>query len=190
MREHYIEQMNRVVDAYSFDYVTNFYERTKADGLRDHGFPRLTATIGILMAHGKRLEFREKFIEMMDLCAELMPKGVHKANDFGIREIVLGLLELESAGLYEAEKINAWKQSFSGRNPYELYKAIAPSETEAFNNWAAYNAAGEQLLIYAGLADHSDFVEHQIGSQVPAFDENGMYMDPNEPILYDAAARM
>ena len=35
-----------------------------------------------------------------------------------------------------------------------------------------------------------DFVENQIRSQLLSFDENGMYKDPNQPMVYDAVTRL
>ncbi|MBQ3592163.1 MAG: hypothetical protein II979_09490, partial [Clostridia bacterium] len=41
----------------------------------------------------------------------------------------------------------------------------------------------------AGLCDASDFLNRQIPSQLLSVEENGMYRDPNDPILYDLATR-
>lgn len=190
MKQHYLEQMDRVMDAYSRADTLAFYEETRANGMSDHAFPRVTAAIGILLAHGKRAGFRDIFPRMMDLCTEQMPKTDNGTNDFGIQEMVHCLLELEASGLFPKTETDRWRAAFSGLDPMKLYRVIAPEPPRPVGNWAAYNAAGEQLLRQAGMADHEAFIERQIASQMSAFDENGMYRDPDEPMYYDAGARM
>lgn len=190
MREHYIEQMNKVIEAYSDEHIEEFKKQVMENGLGDHGFPRLTATLGILIAHGKRLDFKERFVEMMNLCCKEMPVNTHGANDFAIREIIHSILELEESGVYPKEYTDRWREAFKGLDPLKIYRAIAPAPAKKCGNWAAFNGASEQLKIYSGIGGSEEFIERQLASQVLAFDENGMYMDPNEPMLYDSVTRM
>ena len=68
---------------------------------------------------------------------------------------------------------------------YTTYSEIAEIPPKRIGNWAAFSAASEQVRKYAGIGDESAFIENQIESQLLSFDENGMYRDPNEPIVYD-----
>ena len=52
MRETYIALMDRVLDAYSHEHILRYFADVKRDGITEHGFPRLTADLGILIAHG------------------------------------------------------------------------------------------------------------------------------------------
>lgn len=52
MREKYIELMEKALSAYSVEHIIGYFERVKLEGLTEHGFPRLTSNIGILVAHG------------------------------------------------------------------------------------------------------------------------------------------
>ncbi|MCQ2431531.1 MAG: hypothetical protein MJ175_02880, partial [Clostridia bacterium] len=42
---------------------------------------------------------------------------------------------------------------------------------------------------YIGLPADMDFIDRQIGSQLWRFDENGMYRDPHNPMVYDLVSR-
>ena len=86
-----IELMDKTLDAYSLEHIIDYFERVKKEGLTEHGFPRLTSDIGILIAFGKRRELTSLFCEMMDFTIESFPRG-HAANDFSVREIVGGVM--------------------------------------------------------------------------------------------------
>ena len=51
-REIYLDLMERVLGAYSSEHIDSYTRDTERDGIREHGFARLTANIGILLAHG------------------------------------------------------------------------------------------------------------------------------------------
>ena len=68
MKEIYLDIMELSLDAYTPERIREYIDEVKRDGLTEHGFPRLGANIGILMAHGKRLELKSTFIEIIDLC--------------------------------------------------------------------------------------------------------------------------
>lgn len=54
--------MERVVSAYSADHIDRYIETVREKGVREHGFPRLTANIGILMAHGRLMHLKDRFL--------------------------------------------------------------------------------------------------------------------------------
>ena len=93
-KEKYISLMEKALSAYSDEHIKQYFERVKTEGLKEHGFPRLTVCIGILAAHGRRSYLFPLFCEMMDFCCEQIPK-THAANNFSVKEIVLCILELE-----------------------------------------------------------------------------------------------
>ena len=49
MKERYIALMERTLSAYTDDHIREYFARVQAEGLTEHGFPRLTANIGILL---------------------------------------------------------------------------------------------------------------------------------------------
>ena len=51
MKECYIRSMEKVLEAYSFKDIQDYVADIEHKGICEHGFPRLTANIGILIAH-------------------------------------------------------------------------------------------------------------------------------------------
>lgn len=81
MKEQYSDLMERALSAYTDEHIARYFEDVKRDGLTEHGFPRLTANMGILLAHGRRSDLRTIFLEMMEYCCRTIPT-VKAANDF------------------------------------------------------------------------------------------------------------
>ena len=112
MKSVYIDIMDRILEAYSTEDILNYIEEVEEYSIREHGFPRLTANLGILLAHGRRTELRDTFVRMMDLCCREIPivrqrykevsedpkdraKVPEVGNNFSVREIICCLLLLE-----------------------------------------------------------------------------------------------
>ena len=49
MREEYIDLMEKTLAAYTDKHIFHYFNKVQKDGLTEHGFPRLTANIGILL---------------------------------------------------------------------------------------------------------------------------------------------
>ena len=109
VKERYFTLMEKILDAYTNEHIDDYYNSVKRDGLKEHGFPRLTANIGILIAHNKRCDLRNRFVQMMDLCCQQIPLVKRAGNEFSIREIVFALLELERNKSFPQEQIEFWK---------------------------------------------------------------------------------
>ncbi len=195
MKNLYIDIMDNVVNAYTAEHIRKYTDSVIKDGLSEHGFPRLTANLGILIAHGKKTEFTEDFLKMMDLCISEIPDVYKKSksragNNFSVKEIVHCILELEKAQIFDKSITDRWRAGLAEIDPYSTYHKVASYPPQSINNWAAFSAASEQLRKYAGIGDKSFFIENQIESQLLSFDENGMYRDPHEPIVYDMVTRL
>lgn len=207
MKSLYIDMMEKIVGAYSTEDIENYISEVTENGITEHGFGRLTASIGILLAHGKCLHLQELFIQMMDICCKDIPTTRERfpdnptdpssqenftrvGNDFSVRELICCLLALEESNVFSTEKITYWKRLFQTINPYTCYAVIAKSPSDRVHNWAAFGAASEQARVFAGIGNKSEFVDNQIASQLWSFDENGMYRDPNEPMVYDITTRL
>ena len=87
MKNKYLDLMERTLSAYTTEHILRYFDDVKRDGLTEHGFPRLTANIGILIANGRRCDLLPIFLQMMDFCCHAIPT-VKAANDFSVREIV------------------------------------------------------------------------------------------------------
>ena len=195
MREKYIDLMEAVFCAYSNEQIDSYIKKTKESGLSEHGFPRLTSNLGILIAHGKKSELKNRFIEMMDLCCNeittaLGRNGSNVGNDFSVKEIIFCLLEIEKANAVDKKLTDGWRKNLESIIPNKTYSVISPNPPERIGNWAAFGAASEQVRKYAGIGCEDAFIENQIKSQLFSFDSNGMYRDPGEPMVYDFVTRL
>lgn len=195
MKEKYIELMEKVLSAYSDEHILRYFNDVKEKGLTEHGFPRLTANIGILIAHGRRKDLSPLFVEMMDVCCNMFLRPyVKAANEFSIREIVCCIKELEDAGAADAGDILRWKQNISMIIPEACYTVLVENETSRITNWAIFGAVSEYARVWFGLGENLDFIDRQLSCQFQWIDENGMYRDNihetvHQPIMYDLVSR-
>ncbi len=196
MKNDYIALMDRVLDAYSHEHILRYFETVKQDRIREHGFPRLTANLGILIAHGRRLAYTDLFIQMMDYCCESFLNPIVKdiGNDFSVKEIIFCLLEVERTNCVPKEKIAYWRSLLAQIQPTKCYNVFATSREDDVHNWALFTAVSEHMRQYIGLADTGDFVDLQLATQLKRLDENGMYRDtdpqgPYNPMVYDLVPR-
>ncbi len=196
MKQRYIDLIEQAVNAYTDEHIAAYTREVQENGLREHGYPRLTANIGILLAVGRARhpEWREMFADMMELCCReiLVARARTDAagNDFSVKEIVFCIEEVEKAGLFERSVTDGWREILAQIDPYAVYTCIAARPPERISNWAAFGAASEQTRSAAGIGNERDFIENQVLSQILSFDENGMYRDPNEPMVYDFVTRL
>ena len=189
MNKTYLDIIELSLSAYSDKQIKDYISSVKKDGLTEHGFPRLAANIGILISYGRKKELTDTFIEMMDICCESMPK-VLAANDFSIREICCCLMLLEEKNILEKTIIIKWKEQIKTFDPATRYNDVAKSEDEYHINWAMFVAVSEFVRAEYLDLDSSVFIETQLATQMRNFDKNLMYKDPDNPILYDLAARV
>ena len=194
MREHYIELMEITLSAYSDEHIRRYFDDVKRDGLKEHGFPRLTADIGILIAHGRRIDLLPIFLEMMEFCCKTIPV-VKAANDFSVREIVCCLTEVEASGIASKEDTERWRAYFAEIDPYKTYNCYVTDINSGARNWALFTGTSEFFRREAGIGDTTDFMELQFLQQLKWFDENGMYKDEpthedRQPIMYDIVPRV
>ena len=192
MKQKYLELMALALSAYSDDHIREYFDRVKAEGLTEHGFPRLTVNIGVLVCHGYRRDLIPLFIEMMDLCCNQIPR-VKAANDFSVREIVFCIFELQKHGKFTNE-IERWKKELSTILATECYDKFAKESDQVIGNWALFTAVSEYARSLLTGCDNEDFVELQIENQLRRLDENAMYMDnihqeAHQPIVYDLVPR-
>ena len=196
MKNRYLTIMEKALSAYTDEHILRYLNDVKRVGLTEHGFPRLTANIGILMSYGKRLDLLPIFLEMMEFCCKTIPRK-KAANEFSVREIVCCIVELEKSNVVAKEDIARWKGYMSTIEPETCYGCIAKSPTDTVKNWALFGCVSEFFRMKAGLCKNvfktSEFVELQIEQQLQWFDENGMYQDAEseffQPIVYDLVPR-
>lgn len=195
MKTRYIDLMEKTLSAYSVEHITKYLDKVKREGLTEHGFPRLTANMGVLISHGRRRELLSLFKEMMELCCDMLLRvGVKAANEFSVREIVCCIKALESSGAVEKELLLSWKKKISLIKAPECYDVVVESENDIITNWAIFGAVSEFSRLSFGMGGDLDFVERQLSCQFQWIDENSMYCDypktrEHQPIVYDIVSR-
>ena len=194
MKEKYLDLIGIAVSAYSDEHIARYTDEVRKNGVTEHGYPRLCANIGFLLAHGRCPGRKEMFAGMMELCCREMlisrDRTRNAGNDFSVKELVFCLEEIEKSGIYESCTTDHWREILSEIDPYRVYSCIAEKPPKRIGNWAAFSAVSEQARKSAGIGDVSGFIENQVLSQLFSFDENGMYRDPHEPMVYDFVTRL
>ncbi len=194
MKADYICIMERALSAYTRAHMEGWFATVKQEGLTEHGFPRLAANIGVLLAHGRQPELLPLFLEMMEFCCKSTPH-VQAANCFFVRELMSCIWAVEQAGVVSKEDTTRWRGYLSQITTDECYHdSAAKSPTDPLRNCVLFAAISEYFRQQDGLCDATDFIELQLQQQMQWFDENGMYRDHkkstvNQPIMYDLVAR-
>ena len=197
-RAKYIDLMERTLLAYSEEHIRAYYAEVLENGIAEHGFARVVSDLGILIAHGRKLEYKDLFLEMMDFCTVYIPSidgktRKHAGNEFTVRELVCCIRELELHGTVDPERIALWKANLSRIEPMTCYKVVAHSPDDKLRNWALFAAVSEYFRLSAGIGGDVEFIERQIATQMQWLDENDMYMDgkgeSHHPIVYDLVPR-
>jgi hypothetical protein len=109
----YLDVMEAAVRAYSDERIISYYEESNRDGVQEHGFPRLTVNLAILVANGRLQERRDLVRKMMDVCCRDANKGKMPpksgGNEFAVKELVLAVAELEKRKVFPQDVIDGWK---------------------------------------------------------------------------------
>ena len=194
-KSRYLDVMEAAVGAYTPERTADYVRRVEKSMIKEHGFHRLTANVGILIAHGRLAEKKALFKHMMDLCCRQIPvayvkNGSQVGNDFGVKEIVSCLLEVEKAGIFPKEVTDGWRADLAKAVPETTYTCRPRLGDPKAHNWAVFAAASEQARTFAGLNGVPAFTEKYVKDQLRFFDANGMYKDPNQPMVYDGVTRL
>jgi len=191
----YLDAMRVAIDAYTPARIADYVDRVERRGIWEHGFPRLAANLGVLVARGCAPDKRDLLRRLMDICAREMPvslKRGHKSagNDFSVKEIACALLELEAAGTFPKAVTDGWRTAFTAMRAEKIYTCQPPVGDKTARNWCVFGAASEQARLCAGLGGDPAYVEKYVADQLRFFDANGMYRDPGQPMVYDFVTRL
>ena len=195
-KEVYLDLMQTAVEAYSAEHINSYIESVDAEGITEHGYPRLTSNIGILLAHGRMPEMRDTFVRMMDICVRELPVARQKSrkskagNNFSVKEICYCLLEIEQAGIFPESMTRRWRAALESMKAEDIYDNLPVVGAGKANNWVVYACASECARRYIGLGGDRGFADTYLTDQLRWFDENGMYRDPHQPMVYDLVTRL
>ncbi len=190
----YLDLMEKAVGAYSDEQIARYLASAEKDGVQEHGFPRLTANIGVLLAQGRLAPKKDLFRRMMGVSCRDAAKGKMPpksgGNEFSVKELVTALLEIEKAGIYPKPVTDAWRASLAAVSPRKCYTVLPRVGDPVSKNWCVFGCASEQARMAAGLGGDAGHVEKYVADQLRWFDANGMYRDPHQPIVYDVVTRL
>ena len=191
----YLDLMEAAVSAYTDEHLAAYLADVERDGVQEHGFPRLAANLGILVANGRLTERKSALERMMTACCRDARKGKMPpksgGNEFSVKELVLAVAELERTAAFPKPTIDGWKSDLSAIVAEDCY-TLGRLEVGAriARNWVVFAAASEQARICYGFGGNPVFVEKYVKDQLRWFDANGMYRDPNQPAVYDFVTRL
>ncbi len=185
-KEYYLDVIEKTVSCYSDDRLWQWLEETKKAGIQEHGFLRVVALLGVMIAKGRMLHRKDLFLQMMTFCCDTIANG-KGGNDFGVKEILYTLREVKDC--VPGQLYDRWIAGMKALDPLKNYTCLAKDEIHCPGNWAVFNMAGEAVRANMGLCDTAEYFNRQIPSQLTRFDQNGCYRDPHEPVLYDVITR-
>ncbi len=191
----YLDLTEAAVAAYDDEHLVEYLADVERDGVQEHGFPRLSANLGVLVANGRCLARREILRRMMTACCRDAAKGKMPpksgGNEFSVKELVEAVVALERAQVYPKETTDAWRAALSSVAAERCYTTgQIPVGNKTSHNWVVFAAASEQARLAHGMGGDPAFVEKYVADQIRWFDDNGMYRDPNQPAVYDFVTRL
>ena len=189
----YLDLMEAAVGAYSDEHLARYLADVEKNGVQEHGFPRVAANLGVLVANGRLPGRRDIFARMMTACCRDARKGMMPpksgGNEFSVKELAIALDAVEKAGVFDKSATSAWRADLSAIDAWRSY-TCHPNPGGKAQNWCVFGAASEQTRLALGLGGSAKFTEQYVADQMRWFDANGMYRDPGEPAVYDFVTRL
>lgn len=195
-KEIYLDLMQEAVLAYTPERIEDYIARVEQEGITEHGFGRLASNIGILVSKGRIPEYKDLFVRLMDIAAREIPVAKEKSkksrpgNDFAVKELVCCVLECEKSGVFPKEKTDLWRNAFTEMTAEKIYSSQPAVGGNRAHNWCVFGSASECARIMAGMGGDRSYADKYLADQLRFFDVNGMYRDPNQPMVYDFVARL
>jgi hypothetical protein len=189
-RETYLDIIETCVNAYNMEELERKLPENDSELVEDiHAYSRITSAIAILLANGRKQDYLPLWIRMMDACCSSAYRFHKDGIDFAVKEIMLAFKAMKNR-LRDQQK-KRWLELLRKVDPYKNYLFVIRDEESRkhLHNINIYNMVGEYLRETEGLTHTDGYFDEHWQSQLKIFDENGMYMDPNCPILYDVTTR-
>ncbi|MBN1624680.1 MAG: hypothetical protein JXN10_11640 [Clostridia bacterium] len=188
--DHYLDVIEICVKAYNME--TLIKRLPEPGGMVDdiHAYSRIACGIAALLSNGRIPEYTDLWYSMMDaLCNDFYRQLPPNTLDFALKETMLGFKAMKP--YVSKEKQEYWLSLLGRIDPFKNFTNQHPfHEWDNIRNWNIYAMAGLWLLETEGYADSSAFFDKYWEHQFKYFDDNGMYMDPHNPMLYDLTTRV
>ncbi|MFO7611092.1 MAG: hypothetical protein R6W99_01205, partial [Clostridia bacterium] len=155
-----------------------------------HSYSRIACGIAALLSNGRLMEYEPLWHKMMEaLCNDFHRRTPPTTLDFALKETMLAFKAMKP--FIGPEKQRHWLGLLGKIDPFRCFSNVANNqEWEHIRNWNIYAMAGYYLLETEGAADSTELFERHWDHQFRYFDENGMYVDPHAPVLYDLTTRV
>ncbi|MCK5811306.1 MAG: hypothetical protein KAG94_00265 [Clostridiales bacterium] len=190
LKKDYFDIIELCVNAYTYEEITSWLPKISGDEIDDlQSFSRITAALGVLLAEGRKKDYEDLWYQMMDACAlSFYKERPYTVLDFAVKEFMFAYRAMKDH--VPDKKLNIWKEYLSKIDPFKSYYcSVDNSNCAVYGNWGIYNLAGEFLRELEGMTDTLQYFDKHIPIQLQMFDQNGMYKDPHNPMLYDVASR-
>ena len=189
-KEDYLDVIETCVMAYDRDTLEE--RLPEPGGMVDdiHAYSRIACGIAALLSNGRIPGYKDLWLSMMDaLCNDFYRRVPPNHLDFALKETMLGFKAMKP--FVDKQRMDNWLSLLGRIDPFKSFTNQYPfHEWDHVRNWNIYAMAGLWLLETEGHADSSEFFDKYWTHQLGLFDENGMYMDPYNPILYDLTTRV
>ena len=193
-RAKYLDLIEAAVMAYSDAHMESYVRDVEREGVQEHGFPRLAANLGLLVANGRCTGKRDLLKRMLDASCRDAAKGKMPpksgGNEFSVKELVEAVVALENAKAYSKDVTDAWRADLSRVTLKSYSSSSRAVGLPSAGNWLVFACASEQTRLAHGMGGDPAFVERYVADQLRWFDANGMYKDPNQPSVYDFVTRL
>lgn len=189
-KDYYLDMMELVLEGYSLDDLNQTLAQVQHGKLEDiQSFSRVVSVVGVLLSKGRKLEYRKIWEEMMDVaCREVHQEKQYLMNDFAVTEILIAYKAMKPHVGYDKQK--QWLEDLRKIDPdVNYYFKLTPGESRPIHNINVFNMVGEYLRESEDLTNTEEYFDRHWPGQLDNFDENGMYIDPNSPVLYDIVTR-
>jgi len=191
----YLDIMEKSIEAYDFSDIESKLNFPIHDfqnifiGYSRIGMSRLLNVMAILI-HNKRINGQYDF--WVSLLKTVFIDIADKINKSGGAFLILELCSalIYGRNLMKDEGSSDCIQYLNEINPYEKYDStLKRKKPEDLHNFCMYGICAEYLRGYLTGINTEEFIISHWKIQKDKFDEEGRYMDPDCPMVYDITSR-
>ncbi|MFA6714130.1 MAG: hypothetical protein WCS27_02075 [Victivallaceae bacterium] len=150
---------------------------------------RFTGALGLQILQNRCADLLEPCMRSLDCVLDDLFYQRTNWGEFIVKEACMAFWALRDKAA--KKRVARWEHYLSAYDPEQAYARtftnVAPDQLQ---NFCTFAIAGEVIKQKLGLTSDPVFIERYFEQQLTCFDENGMYKDPNSPVIYDMVSRM
>lgn len=179
----YLDICERVLDAYGAEYLEA--QLALPDEIYLATAYRTSCMLAILLSAGRRAELYGLWLRVTDKAHRCFAQSRRSSyNDLTLKELLLARVLMRERTPPEYAAV--WDEALSG---YDFDTHYAEHEG-GYNNMAIYGLVGAYLMERLGFADSAEQFDRVMPWVLERLDENGMFDDVDDALLYDLSARV